>query len=213
MKTYSHICKTRLTALLALLSFAVITSPALHAGGMLMCAQKEIGDAKSLPWGNDSRETDPNYNRASLVEDTLALLTPDAPVIVRIETLRRAAIYATRMSRPSTSEDKALAFGLLEKLRERTNDVPEKSHALALFDLGYCMTLLHHIGVSDRKEGYSLLTKAAELRPNDPEIEFALAIASIYEAPNESVEHRQKAQAGAHNNPLLAQNLKSHFGE
>jgi hypothetical protein len=65
------------------------------AGPVLICKNYEIGAAKSLPWGgSDWRSVKPDYDINRLVEDTLALLTPDTPVIVRMETLRRAVIYA-----------------------------------------------------------------------------------------------------------------------
>src|SRR5262249_18555306 len=65
------------------------------AGPPLICHPYDIGDAKSLPWnGSEWRDVKPDYELNRLVEDTLALLTPETPVIVRMETLRRATIYA-----------------------------------------------------------------------------------------------------------------------
>src|SRR5262247_953708 len=65
------------------------------AGPVLICKNYEIGAAKSLPWGgSDWRSVKPDYDINRLVEDTLALLTPETPVIVRMETLHRAVIYA-----------------------------------------------------------------------------------------------------------------------
>src|SRR5215475_3189583 len=65
------------------------------AGPILVCKNYEIGAAKSLPWGgSDWRSVKSDYDINRLVEDTLALLTPDTPVIVRMETLRRAVIYS-----------------------------------------------------------------------------------------------------------------------
>src|SRR5437667_464617 len=72
-----------------------------QAGPPLICHPLDIGGAKSLPWiggdrpsGADWRGVDPNYNLGQLVVDTLALLTPDTPVLVRMETMRRATVYA-----------------------------------------------------------------------------------------------------------------------
>src|SRR5215468_11820370 len=68
--------------------------PAL-AGPVLICKSYEIGAAKSLPWGgSDWRTVKPDYDIDRLVDDTLALLTPETPVIARMETLRRAVIYS-----------------------------------------------------------------------------------------------------------------------
>src|SRR5262245_6752273 len=65
------------------------------AGPVLICKNYEIGAAKTLPWGGwEWRPGNPDYDINRKVEDTLALLTPETPVIVRMETLRRAVIYA-----------------------------------------------------------------------------------------------------------------------
>ncbi len=68
----------------------------LQAGTPLICHPYAIGNAKSLPGSDgDWKGVNPSYDRANLVRGTLALLTPETPLIVRMETLRRAAIYAT----------------------------------------------------------------------------------------------------------------------
>jgi hypothetical protein len=69
----------------------------------------------------------PDYNVSHLVQDTLTLLQPDTPVQVRMETLRRAAIYASR--------NPALANALLARLVQRTRRAP--AAAPVLFDAGY----------------------------------------------------------------------------
>src|SRR4026208_1903074 len=72
-----------------------IAAPAL-AGPPLLCHPFDIGNAKSLPWLGEKSwdEGQPGYKLDRLVADTEALLTPSTPVIVRMETLRRAALYA-----------------------------------------------------------------------------------------------------------------------
>src|SRR5215467_2497445 len=83
-----------LSILTALSLTLTLIRPAL-AGPVLICKSYEIGAAKSLPWGgSDWRSVKPDYDINRLVEDTMALLTPDTPVLVRMETLRRAVIYA-----------------------------------------------------------------------------------------------------------------------
>src|SRR5262249_104478 len=65
------------------------------AGPPLICHPYAIGNAKSLPWGGTEwRAVKSDYDLNRLVEDTLALLTPETPLIVRMETLRRATVYA-----------------------------------------------------------------------------------------------------------------------
>ena len=80
-----------LTALLFLLA----VQQAALAGPPLVCHPFEIGNARSLPWsGSQWRSVDKSYDANRLVEDTRVLLTPQTPVLVRMETLRRATIYA-----------------------------------------------------------------------------------------------------------------------
>ena len=81
------------------------------AGPPLLCHPFDIGDARSLPWGPDWSQGRSEYNVANLVADTEAILTPTAPVIVRMETLRRAALYA--------SLDGKVARQLLQSLNAR----------------------------------------------------------------------------------------------
>lgn len=79
-----------LTSILCLMVF----QQAALAGPPLICHPFDIGNARSLPWsGSEWRAVDKNYNINRLVEDTLGLLTPGTPVLVRMETLRRATVY------------------------------------------------------------------------------------------------------------------------
>jgi hypothetical protein len=86
--------RTVSTILIALGLTLTLVRPTM-AGPVLICKNYEIGAAKSLPWGgSDWRSVKPDYDINRLVEDTQALLTPETPVIIRMETLRRAVIYA-----------------------------------------------------------------------------------------------------------------------
>ena len=71
----------------------------------------EIGTARSLPWDGRlaGRTGKADYKIENLISETEALLTPSTPVLVRMETLRRAALYAStnatgreRAARPAT---------------------------------------------------------------------------------------------------------------
>src|SRR5262245_37365379 len=119
-------------ALAALVILAVFESNAL-AGPPLICFPFDIGDAKSLPWGTGKAWNSPkaDYNVANLVPDTLALLSPGVPVIVRMETLRRAVIYSER--------DPRVAYELLSRVLTRVLDAEAgtKSDPLVWFDAGY----------------------------------------------------------------------------
>ncbi len=210
-------------ALFALASLALFTATPVFAGTPLICHPYAIGSAKTLPGTDgDWKGVNPAYDRTHLVRDTLALLTPETPVIVRMETLRRAAIYATAGMRGwgtkegYTAEDRANVAALLEKLRARTLDATATAslRALAIFDVGFFSETLRHTNVDAALDGYSLLVKACELRGADPEMEFALALASSWPIRrSEQTDHLARARAAAQPGSLLAANLASHFGK
>lgn len=78
-------------------SALVVALPAASAAGPpLLCFPFHTGGAPSLPWDEGDGWNRPlaTYPIDRLVPDTIRLLTPDAPVIARMETLRRATIYA-----------------------------------------------------------------------------------------------------------------------
>lgn len=199
-------------------ALALVLSPA-HAGTPLICHPYAIGDAKSLPNSvGDWKGVNPAYDRAHLVSDTLAILKPETPVIVRMETLRRAAIYATAGMRGWSTkggfseEDRANTKAITEALRARAE--AKGADALAHFDYGFFVETLRHTRVDSAVDGYAILTRALALRGNDPEMEFALALASSW--PNrldkEHAQHLSRARAGAKPGSLLAANLATHFG-
>ena len=78
----------------------------------------------------DWRAVDPAYDVSRLVADTLGLLTPSMPVVVRMETLRRATIYAA--AHPASAAD------LMSELRKRS----DARAPLAAFDDGYLVEAL-----------------------------------------------------------------------
>src|SRR5262245_9389292 len=122
---------SRFTAGILLLLAGMVTTAL--AGPPLVCHPLDIGDAKSLPWTGNSWNLsgNENYDTKNLVQDTLAILDSGAPVIVRMETLRRATLYARK--------DPQAAKELLTKLYKRTTAADPTAHpdALAWFDAGY----------------------------------------------------------------------------
>lgn len=205
----------RLLAVVGLLAAATVA----HAGTPLICHPYAIGNAKSLPGSDgDWKGVNPNYDRTHLVRDTLALLAPETPVIVRMETLRRAAIYATAGMRGwgtkegFTAEDKANVAGLLAQLRERMRTTTGAAQTLAIFDVGFFSETLRHTGMEMPPDGYDLLAKALKLQGANADMEFALALATSW--PNQRSEHSghlSRARQGAKPGSLLALNLASHF--
>jgi len=202
--------------LAAVLCFAMVA----HAGPPLICHTIEIGKARSLPWISPSWNLSgsENYDTKNLVKDTLEILGPSTPVLVRMETLRRATLYAR--------SDRFAAKELLARLHDRATSAETAGHpdALAWFDVGYLAeTYKQWIGqkwmqVSKDEQnpaagvdGYSWVKKAIALRGNDPQMEFAAALITLSGPQEEHRQHAQKAIAGAKGDPLLAQNLAKRF--
>ncbi|HXM95175.1 MAG TPA: hypothetical protein VOA64_13140 [Candidatus Dormibacteraeota bacterium] len=199
--------------LIATLFALLVLADTAQAGPPLICHSIEIGDAKSLPWTSHDWNLSGNetYDLANLVPDTLAILNPATPVLVRMETLRRATLYAR--------QDPRAAKELLTKLHSRAinSETAQKSDALAWFDAGYLTeSYKAWIGKGESNpaaglDGYAWVTKAISLRGSDPEMEFAAALISLQGPQTPNRHHVQKAIAGAKNDPLLARNLASRF--
>lgn len=192
--------------LVALLACAV---PGAMAGPPLLCHPFNIGEAKSLPWqqaagGWNAPRAD--YDTRQLASDTLALLSEDLPVIVRMETLRRAALYGAR--------ERDAVDALLRKLELRANaDAKRKTNALALFDYGYLLETMKQVSAIGEanppaRDGYPLIKEALRMRGNDPAMEFAAALVTTWPKRPEHEEHLRKAVAGASSQPLLAENVR-----
>jgi hypothetical protein len=192
------------------------------AGPPLICHSIDIGSAQSLPWSSSGwnlsgQET---YNVDNLVQDTLALLGPSTPVLVRMETLRRATLYAQQRT--------PIAKELLFRLEARTRENPKD--ALAAFDFGYLVEsyrqaswLRQHTdwlkasadatttNFAMKLDGYESVRKAIALRGTDPQMEFAAALMTMEGSHEAHERHLQNAMAGAKADALLARNLASRF--
>ena len=88
---------TRQQLIAAVIVVLVTASPAL-AGPPLICNPFVTEGGKLIAWGAGSgwNTPDHNYDIKKLVADTTAVLTPETPVLTRMENLRRATIYAMR---------------------------------------------------------------------------------------------------------------------
>lgn len=199
----------------SLLALSVLAAAAL-AGPPLICHQFDIGNAKSLPWiSHDWNLTgSEGYDTAKLASHTIAILDADSTVLVHMETLRRATLYARK--------DPRAAKELLTRLVVRAESAVGSSDtkALAAFDAGYLAEAYKQwLGRNAADEsnpakgldGYALVKKAIQLRGNDPQMEFAAALIALEGPAGEQMEHAQKALAGAKNDPLLARNLSARF--
>lgn len=222
----------------ALVLLALSATASLHAGTPMICFPYEIGQAKSLPGDvNGPKGTSAKYDRTHLVNDTLALLTPEMPVIVRMETIRRAVVYAVHgefFAKTYSKDDTKLVADLLAALQKRVERkiVPAQvqalldrgvysetmrqygivpAQALGLFDLGFYSETLRQAGVDSSLNGYAMLSQAVMLRGPDAEMEFALALASSWPKNAQFEAHLAKAKAGMSKNAMLKENLTSHL--
>jgi len=199
------------------------TGVIMSVNNSLVCHPIQIGDAKSLPFGADAFDIDKGYNAKHLVGDTLKLLKTEESTLVRMETLRRATVYAR--------SDKAAATELLAKLAWKALDAEagagEKSagdgRAAAWFDAGFFAACLGQMnvdldwnaGVADGVIGYAWIKEALRVSDGNPEMEFAAALAThpgMRDSKRDLFEqHIRLAAAGADSDPLLAKNLKAHL--
>ena len=203
---------------IAILGVAAIA----EAGPPLICHQFDAGNARLLPWaanGTGWNSPDPRYDIKGLTADTLSVLTADAPILARMEILRRATIYA--------SKDDRVATELLTAIMARVQrDTARGRDALAWFDAGYLVESYRqasHIYKWDMLQGrakdewklrselavdgYGMVRKALQVGGPNAEIEFA---ASLMKDGSVSEEHRRRAAAGAQPGSLLARNLANH---
>lgn len=199
---------------------AVLASPAL-AGPPLICHPFRIGNAPSLPFGDGPGWNTPlpTYDVSRLTADTLRLLTPATPVVVRMETLRRATIYAAR--------DASVAHDLLARVMGKAlaAEAEGRPDALAWFDAGYLVESYRQASFVHRSnsqeggirstwtlrdeltglDGYAWVRKAMQLAGAQAEMEYAASL--MKEGPS-SAEHRRRALAGAKEGSLLALNVR-----
>jgi hypothetical protein len=198
----------------ALLAALFLFATSAFAGPPLVCHSFDIGNAKSLPWISHDWNLNgsESYDVNNLVSDTVALLDADSTVLVHMETLRRATLYAQK--------DPTLAKRLFITLVSRSDTAAQTPNAaLASFDAGYLAETFKQYewiskSVNDAAhnvDGYALIKKAILLRGNDPQMEFAAALVTLSGPAADHVAHSQKALAGAKSDALLAKNLSTHF--
>jgi len=185
----------------------------------LLFAAFDIEPAESLPWAATGHYIGirDDYDARRVVADTEKLLASEMPTIVRMETLRRAAVYASR--------DRRVAEQLVAFVAGRIASVPRPGSypdAMALFDAGYVIEVLKEleefvsgskvvwgrdpaiVGITRPYDSRGLIERSAALRPHDGAIQLALALLS---PAGEADAHLRKARESAVNDALLANNL------
>ena len=195
--------------LLSLSMLLLMAAPAL-AGPPLICHPFDTTSGASLiAWGKGPgwNSPEPKYQTVRLVDDVTAILKTNAPVLTRMENLRRATIYAMR--------DPVVAERLLKAVMARalstTTDGP------AWFDAGYLIeSYKQAVHMRERKgdawaavdetikvNGYGFVKKAMAMAGPSTEMEFA---ASLMTQGAVAAAHRQRA-AAAGPGSLVVQNL------
>jgi len=209
MKAYSFISWRFHASLMVLVTFVAVAT---FAGPPLICHTFDIGSAKSLPWVSHdwNLSGSETYDTSKLAADTTTILASDSTVLVHMETLRRATLYA----RKDPTAAKALFATLTGATKSARSSAPP---ALSYFDIGYLAEAYKQwLGKDSQNpaigiDGYALVKQALQLRGSDPQMEFAAALITLGGATAEHQQHVQKALAGASADPLLARNLSSHF--
>jgi hypothetical protein len=199
-------------SLIALAVVALFATPAL-AGPPLICFPFQTDGGKLIAWGTGSgwNTPDRSYDIKKLIADTDAVLTADAPVLTRMENMRRATIYAMR--------DPQIAQELLKTVMARA--LATTSDSRAWFDAGYLIESYKQAGHlrEDRKpelhawaavdetlriDGYNWVKKAMSMTTPSAELEFAASL--MTQGPVASA-HRAKAVAAAPKGSLIARNI------
>jgi hypothetical protein len=209
---------TRVSLALGMVALAAVA----EAGPPLICHPFDAGKAPLLPWntaGSGWNQPDRSYDVRNLTADTLRLLTPDAPILARMENLRRATIYASR--------DRQVANELLVSVMNRAlaESASGSRNSLALFDAGYLIESYRQaaaidemsaLAIGDRTaftkrgaprtvDGYAFVRKALDGAGSNPEMEYAASL--MNEGPS-AAEHLRRAKAGAAAGSLLARNIE-----
>ena len=200
-----------------LLAAAVVGTAALvittaQAGPPAICHPVEIGDQASLPWGSNAFDKKRGYSKSDVLDDTLNLLEASDSALVHMETLRRATLYLDRDTKRATT--------LIATVMARALDAEAvgKPNALAWFDAGYLAQCYAQVGIdtgvscgkADGVAGYGWIKKALQLRPDDAEMEFGAAMATVLAGIPEHDEHAARVKTLAKKDSLAMKNLRYH---
>ena len=201
-------------SLFALAVVVFFATPAL-AGPPLICHPFETAGGKLIAWGSGPgwNTPDRSYDLNQLVADTNTSLAPDAPILTRMENMRRATIYAMR--------DPVIAQQLFKTVMARA--LSTTTDGRAWFDAGYLIESYKQaahlredrnpelrawaaIDETLRVDGYNWVKKSMAMSAPSAEMEFA---ASLMTQGSVASAHRAKAIAAAPKNSLVAKNLAS----
>ncbi len=199
-------------SLIAVAAVVLFATPAL-AGPPLICHPFATDGARLIAWGTGQGWNTPDlsYDINKLVNDTTRVLAADAPILSRMENIRRATIYASR--------DPRIANELLKAVIARA--LATSTDSAAWFDAGYLIeSYKQAIHIRDNRkpelrawaavdetikvDGYNWVKKAMAMAGASAEMEFA---ASLMTQGSIASAHRAKAVAAAGKRSLLTKNL------
>jgi hypothetical protein len=203
---------TRYSLLGSVLVAGVVLATPAFAGPPLLCFPFDTGGAKTLPMGTGGwKVVDATYDVSRLADDTIALLTPATPIVARMETIRRATIYAA--THPEVAAD------LLARLEARAA-LKTATAAIAVFDFGYLVETYKQASFLFSQpvkrlaaiDGYQLVLKAAALQ-SDPAMQFAAAVITQDKLARraEYHDHLARAMAAAKSDAALSASVTKHF--
>lgn len=204
--------KMSIRSLIAVAVVVVFATPAL-AGPPLICHPFQTDGGRLIAWGTGYGWNTPDrgYDIKRLVVDTTSALSAEAPILNRMENIRRATIYAMR--------DPQIAHQLLKATIDRA--LATSTNSAAWFDAGYMIeSYKQAVPIRDNSkpalrawaavdetikvDGYNWVKKAMAMTSASAEMEFA---ASLMTQGTIASAHRAKALAAATKGSLLAKNL------
>lgn len=182
------------------------------AGPPAICHPVEIGNAKSIPWGNGAFDQKRGYSKSKVIDDTVKILNDSKSAMVHMETLRRATLYLDRSSELAATLQATLMARVLE------SETKNKGNALAWFDAGYLAQCYDQTGIDtgvicgkDRGViGYSWIKKAIAINENDAELEFGAAMVTVLAGIKEHDVHVSRIKKLADEDSLVMKNLQMH---
>lgn len=214
-----RLVRSRLPVLTLVLVTTLAVARPSFAGPLLICHPFPTAGSESLPWGTAPtwRSPDPGYDTRRLVADVLRLLDATPTVLARMETLRRATIYA--------AGDAQVADALMTAVQVRADDHRARpTGARAAFDAGYLVETYRQasqvyrwdmLSAAEKRawaireapaaDGYAAMAQAGA-RMADPSMEFA---ASLVAPADHADGHRRRAAAGAAPGSPLAQVMRA----
>lgn len=221
---FASLLATSFIHLLTIPLAATLPAAPIAVGPPLVCHEIAIGGARSLPWESGVKRKN-GYDRAHLVADVAELLKTEENLLVRMETLRRAAMYAY--------QDRALVWELVgwRSLLVLEQKAIGSKESTAWFDLGVLVACFDQLAVDlDRRSGvaegiggYGFLRKALEVARAEGcdtgPFEFAAALVTHPGGGRDAADarrrvalyqvHLERAKAQCTGQPLLAQNVSS----